>query len=131
MANRKNAKSLAKAMAGEPEEVKAEETLDGTVIYNVPFPRDLQALKGMASSMACRTMAASLSRFCARWSSSAAARTPSRSFRAGTTLSLGGLPAAWPEPPRSSAARSAGAGAAGASIRASTGTPRVAAMAMR
>jgi hypothetical protein len=48
MANRKSGTGPAKAVAAEPEEVKAEETLDGTVIYNVPFPRDLQALKGMA-----------------------------------------------------------------------------------
>jgi uncharacterized OB-fold protein len=30
------------------EDVKQEETLDGTIIYNVPFPKDLKQLKGMA-----------------------------------------------------------------------------------
>ncbi len=30
------------------DEVKQEETLDGTVVYNVPFPKDLKQLKGMA-----------------------------------------------------------------------------------
>jgi len=30
------------------EDAKQEETLDGTIIYNVPFPQDLRQLKGMA-----------------------------------------------------------------------------------
>jgi uncharacterized OB-fold protein len=47
MASRRRGEGPARPVTAEAEEVKAEETLDGTVIYNVPFPRDLQALKGM------------------------------------------------------------------------------------
>ncbi|HEY3354553.1 MAG TPA: Zn-ribbon domain-containing OB-fold protein [Polyangia bacterium] len=43
-------KSVAKAKVRPAalEDAKQEETLEGTVMYNVPFPRDLEALKGMA-----------------------------------------------------------------------------------